>query len=640
MNVIDATDLSKSYGPTCLMDGVGFAIGENDRVGVVGRNGCGKSTLFRILAGLEWEDSGTIARKKGLTVGYLPQRPDLDPKKSVRTILEEHLGDAHKVLKRHEELSHALADAREDELERLLELQHEAQSWLDHHSAWNLGHRINEMCTRFSIDDPDALVGTLSGGWGQRVALAGILLSQPDLILLDEPTNQLDADTVQWLETHLSSYPGALLLITHDRYFLDRVVTHMFELDGGVLNAYSGGYSSYLVQKAEQLEADARGQTRLLNLLRREEAWLRRGAKARTTKQKARIGRVEDLRGQKTAPSRRDVSFALDTDKRLGSTIIDAKGVTVELGGQTLVAGLDYSLRKGERIGILGPNGCGKTSLIKALLGELPLASGTVTLGKNTLIGYIDQIRSGLDETLTVGDSVSDNDWVTVGGPNGRKRHKIGYLEDFLFTPEDQRAPVSTLSGGERARLLLAKLMLKGANVLVLDEPTNDLDIPTLQLLDAALCDFPGSVLMVTHDRYFLDRVATGILDFQGEGRVVFYEGNYEIFNRLKKIQHDEAQDALKSKTAKAATPVVVKSPEKKQKKSGLNFNEKRELDEIEGRIEALEEKKAKIERSLSDPTNLTGGHEELGRLSAEVAEVDGQLTEAMERWEELEAKS
>jgi ATP-binding cassette subfamily F protein uup len=618
------------------MDGVGFALGENDRVGIVGRNGCGKSTLFRILAGLESEDSGTIARKKGLTVGFLSQRPSLDPDKSVRQILEEHLGEAQQMLKRHEELSHQLGEAQGDELERLLELQHTVQSWLDHHAAWNLDHRISEMCTRFGIEDPEALVGTLSGGWSQRVALAGILLSRPDLLLLDEPTNQLDADTVQWLEEHLSNYPGTLLLVTHDRYFLDRVVTRMFEMDRGELIAYTGGYSAYLGQKADRLALEERGQTRLLNLLRREEAWLSRGAKARTTKQKARIGRVEDLRGQKTGGPRRELSFNLDTGKRLGTTIIDARSLTVDLGGQRLIESLDFSMRKGERVGILGPNGCGKTTLIRALLGQLEPTSGEVIVGKNSLVGYIDQERTGLDDTLTVGDSVSDNHWVTVGGPGGRKRHKIGYLEDFLFSAEDQRAPVSTLSGGERARLLLARLMLKGANVIVLDEPTNDLDLPTLQLLDAALCDFEGSVLMVTHDRYFLDRVATGILNFEGEGKVLFYEGNYEIFKRLKKLQKAE----LTLKVENAAKVAKKKKAQSKPKKSGLNFKEKREFEEIETKIEALEEKKGKLELQLSNPTAVSGGHNRLKKLSSQLIELEGVLLELMERWEFLEAKN
>ncbi len=381
---------------------------------------------------------------------------------------------------------------------------------------------------------------------------------------------------------------------------------------------------------------EERGQTRLLNLLRREEAWLRRGAKARTTKQKARIGRVEDLRGQKTGGPRRELSFNLDTGKRLGTTIIDARSLTVELGGKRLIESLDFSMRKGERVGILGPNGCGKTTLIRALLGQLEPTSGEVIVGKNSLVGYIDQERTGLDDTLTVGDSVSDNHWVTVGGPGGRKRHKIGYLEDFLFTAEDQRAPVSTLSGGERARLLLARLMLKGANVIVLDEPTNDLDLPTLQLLDAALCDFEGSVLMVTHDRYFLDRVATGILNFEGEGKVLFYEGNYEIFKRLKKLQKDEL--TLKAETA--AKVAKKKKAQSKPKKSSLNFNEKRELEELETKIEALEEKKGELELQLSNPKALSGGHNRLKKLSSQLSELEGVLLELMERWEFLEAKS
>ncbi|NTU60641.1 MAG: ABC-F family ATP-binding cassette domain-containing protein, partial [Deltaproteobacteria bacterium] len=517
-----------------FLDEVSFALGEEERVGIVGRNGCGKSTLFRILAGLEDPDGGRVVRRRGLTVGYLPQRPVLDPDATVREVLESHLGVAREKLRRHQELAEAFATAEGARAAGLLAEQEAVHSWLDHHGAWALDHRVDEICTRFGLENPDAVVGTLSGGWGQRVALAGILLGRPDLLLLDEPTNQLDTDTVAWLEEDLASYPGAVLLVTHDRYFLDRVVSRMFELDGGRLTTYTGGYSAYLEQKAERLALEERTQTRLLNLLRREEAWLARGAKARSTKQKARIDRVEDLRSQKSSRPQRDLTLDFAAESRLGGTVLEASGLSAGHGGRAVVRGLDFALRRGERIGILGANGCGKSTLVRTLLGELEPLAGTVTVGKHTKVAYLDQARSGLDEAERVEEVLGDGDWVQVGGRDGERRHKIGYLEDFLFSREDQRKPVSTLSGGERARLLLAKLLLTGANVLVLDEPTNDLDIPTLQVLDEALAGFPGSVLVVTHDRYFLDRVATGILHFEGNGKVVRYEGNYEVFARLR----------------------------------------------------------------------------------------------------------
>ncbi|MBI5014571.1 MAG: ABC-F family ATP-binding cassette domain-containing protein [Deltaproteobacteria bacterium] len=634
MNVVDASDLCKSYGPTTILDGAAFALGESEKVGIVGRNGCGKSTLFRILAGLEEADAGRVVKKRGLTLSYLPQRPSLEPSATVREVLEAHLGEAREKLCRHEALADALRAAvpQGAALDALLAEQQEVHAWLDQHGAWELGYRVEEMCTRFAIQDPEARIDSLSGGWSQRVALAGILLGQPDVLLLDEPTNQLDAETTEWLEQHLVGYPGAVLLVTHDRYFLDRVVTRMLELEAGRLTAYDGGYSAYLEQKAQRLALEERSQTRLLSLLRREEAWLARGAKARSTKQKARIDRVEDLRGQKASGPRRELSLRLAAERSLGGTVLEASGLTVEIGGKKLVRGLDFCLRKGERVGILGPNGCGKTTLVRVLLGEVAPAAGTVTVGKHTRVGYLDQARSGLDDTLSVADTLGEGDWVAVGGPAGERRHKVGYLEDFLFSREDQRKPVSTLSGGERARLLLARLLLLGANVLVLDEPTNDLDIPTLQVLDEALAGFPGCLLMVTHDRYFLDRVATGILHFEEKGQVVFYEGNYEVFTRLRAQARDEKPIAGK----------VAARPDARPKPKGpaaLTYRERQELEDLEREIERLEGRKREVEALLADASSLAGGRRELQQLSEEFTTLEARLDALLARWEELEAR-
>jgi ATP-binding cassette subfamily F protein uup len=364
MNVLDVSDLRKSYGPTCLLDGIAFAMDEADRIGLVGRNGSGKSTLMRILAGLEEADSGSVVRRRGLTLSYLAQKPSLDPDATVRQVLESHLGESRRRLRRHEALSEALPKAEGAELDRLLAEQHELQTWLDHHRAWDLGYRVREICARFGISDPDARVASLSGGWSQRVALAGLLLGVPDVLLLDEPTNQLDAETVEWLEEHLKGYPGAVLLVTHDRYFLDRVASRMFELEEGRLTAYTGGYSAYLEQKAERLALEERTQTRVLNLLRREEAWLRRGAKARTTKQKARIDRVEELRGQEAPPARRELALSFASDKALGGTILEASGLTVEAGGEAggrvLVRNLDFAMRRASASGSSAPTGAAR----------------------------------------------------------------------------------------------------------------------------------------------------------------------------------------------------------------------------------------------------------------------------------------
>jgi len=629
MNVIDITELEKSYGARTVLTGITFAIAEGEKVGVIGRNGSGKSTLLRILAETEDADGGTLIRKRGLNAAYLPQEPELDPALTIDETLDRCLEEARDRLRRFHEIVDRLPQAAGDEATRLLDEQHQLQAWLDHHGGWDLGHRIADMCGRFGISDRTRKVGELSGGWIKKVALAGMFLREPELLMLDEPTNHLDADTIAGLETMLQNYPGAVVLVTHDRYFLDRVVGRMFELDQGLLTKYRGNYSEYLLQKQERLTAEGRAQSRLMNLLRREEAWLRRGAKARTTKQKARIGRVEDLREQKKDLRTRDVRLDFAVEQRLGGTILEFHDLGIELGGRRLIDQLSFIMRKGERIGILGPNGCGKTTLLRTVLGELTPVAGEVVLGVNTRIGYLDQARSGLDPEQTVQEAVGEGDWVTLAG---QKRHKIGYLEDFLFPAFEQRKRISILSGGERARLLLACLMLQGANLLILDEPTNDLDIPTMQVLEEAFADYAGCVLVVTHDRWFLDRVATGILHFEEQGRVVYYEGNYEDFRRYQELRVEEERQMRKAAPKPAVEP-------KSKKKAGLSYKERLELDAVETRIADLEQQKAEREGLLADPAQL-GDHVRMTALARELEEIERELATLFERWEELELKN
>ncbi len=633
MSAIDLSNLEKHYGARAVLAGVSCTVEEGDKVGIIGANGSGKSTLLRILAGLEAPDGGSLTRKRGLRTAFLPQRPQLDGSLSIRQTLEQALSEPRARLRRFQELAAALQEAGAQARERLLAEQQEVQHWLDLHQGWNLDRQVETICTRFGIRDPELPVGTLSGGWLKRVAMAAVLLGQPDLLLLDEPTNHLDTDTIAWLEEALREFSGAVLLVTHDRYFLDRVVGRMFELEQGLLTAYRGGYSDYLEQKQAQLEQEGRAQSRLMNLLRREEAWLRRGAKARTTKQKARIDRVGELQGQKKNLDRREVKLQFEPEQGLGGVILETRKLSVAVADKLLVKDFDLILRKGERLGILGPNGSGKTTLLRTLLGELAPATGELVVGKNTRIGYLDQNRSGLDDQQFVYEALGEGDWVTL--PGGDKRHKIGYLEDFLFSPAEQRKRIATLSGGERARLLLARMMLQGANLLVLDEPTNDLDIPTMQVLEEAFAAFPGCLLVVTHDRFFLDRIATGILHFEGGQRVEYAVGNYEDFlhQQTQRLQQERLLGRQEAPARSTAAPAPAK------KRAGLSYKEKQELEGLEEQILVAEHRQGELQEWLSDPACFDGDHQRLAEVTRELAELEARIAALFERWEELESK-
>ncbi|QSV44566.1 energy-dependent translational throttle protein EttA [Geobacter benzoatilyticus] len=631
MNVIDVTGLSKSFGSRAILDGVAFAIGEDEKVGLIGVNGCGKSSLMQILAGIEERDGGTIMTRRGASIGYLPQEPLLDESLTVGEEIEQGLVEIRRIMAEYEQVAAQLAAPSPDH-ERLLERQGELSTWIEHHGGWNTDHRVAEIMTHLGIPDGSRRIGELSGGTQRRVALGRLLLQAPDLLLLDEPTNHLDADTVQWLQDHLIAYPGAVLLITHDRYVLDQVVSRMLDLERGRMTAYSGGYSSYLVQREERLAQEARGQERLLNLLRNETAWMRRGAKARTTKQKARIDRYHDLEARSHVETSRDATIAFKPGDTLGGTILELNGVSKSLGGQLLVDGLTFLMKRGDRVGIIGPNGCGKTTLMRMIMGEESPDDGNVIVGNKTRIAYFDQNREILDPQETLYDFLGEGDYVTVGG---ERRHKIGYLEEFLFPPSDRMRRIDTLSGGEKSRLILARLMMADANLLILDEPTNDLDIPTLQLLDDALTRFKGCVLMVTHDRFFLDKVATGILAFEGEGKVVFHEGNYTFYRELR-------AQALKaeSKGGTDGKGVVSSAPVRERpRKRGLTFAERQELERVEQEIARLELRTAEVEAALADPAAYAGVPGGIAALSTEFAQLGKDLEVLLNRWEELETK-
>jgi len=630
MNVVDVVGLCKSFGSRELLDKVTFAVDEVERVGLIGANGAGKSTLLTILAGVEDSDGGTISMKRGASVGYLSQEPILDENSTVAAEIEGGLQEIRSAIAAFHEISERMADNPPD-LEKLLTRQGELSVWIEHHGGWNTDHRVSEIMTHLQLPDRLQKIGTLSGGTKRRVALARLLLQAPELLLLDEPTNHLDADTTQWLQEHLKAYPGAVMLITHDRYFLDEVVTRMLELERGSITSSQGGYSLYLVQREERLMGEANTRSRLLNLLRTETAWMRRGPKARSTKQKARIDRFYDLEDNCSGPAVRDLRIGFSTEEGFGGTILELAEVHKGYGEKQLLKGVSFGMKRGDRVGVIGSNGCGKTTLIRMIMGEEEPDSGKVVVGKKTKISYFDQLREVLDLSQTVYDFFGEGDYVTSA--NGEKRHKIGYLEDFLFSPEDRRRPISSLSGGEKSRLILARLMLQDSNLLILDEPTNDLDIPTLQLLDASLASFPGCVLMVTHDRFFLDKVATGVLAFEGEGNVTFYEGNYSNYReRKEQARVAVIAERVEKREVQGGKPV-------KGAKKGLSYAERLELERLEEGIATLEQQFAEVEAMLADPGSYASVEGGIAGISANYSRLEGELAVSFARWEELETK-
>lgn len=632
LTLLGARGLNKAYGPSVVLEGVDLSIAEGERVGLVGVNGSGKSTLARILAGVEEPDVGEVARRRGARLRYLEQEPAFAPGLSARAAVTEGLEAWAEAKGRYDRASAAI-DRGEGELTTLLAAQAEAAADVERLGGWERGHEVDSLLGHLSVPDPEAEVARLSGGERRRVALARLLIARPDLAILDEPTNHLDVETIAWLEEYLvDEYPGALLLVTHDRYLLDRVTNRTLELSRGGVYDYDGGYERYLEAKAERLLHEARTEANRQNFLRRELEWLRRQPKARTTKQKARIDRAEAAKAQRAPPKDRAASLQLD-EARAGKTVLEARGLDVAAGGRRLIAGLDMVLTQGERVGIVGRNGAGKTTLLRTLVGELAPAAGEVTRGQNTKISYFDQQRAELDLDKSVFDNViGDQPKVELAGEviDGRT-----YLERFLFDSHKQRQPARSLSGGERARVALARLLRQPANLLVFDEPTNDLDVATLASLEDLLSRFQGTSLVVTHDRYFLDRVATAIVHIAGDGTAVKYPGNYGDFERYREEALARKKEEARAKEEAAPTRPAPRPAARK----GLSRAERAELEGIVDAIGEAEARVAELEARLGAPEVYANG-DEVKRVSAEVAEAKDEVARLNARWEELEAKA
>src|SRR5512143_1769433 len=521
--------LELAYGHWPLLDGASLLIEAGERIGLVGRNGTGKSSLLKIIAGESQPDAGEVWRAPGLKLAYVPQEPQFRPGHNVFEAAAEGIGAAQTLLAEYHAVAHAMAEGDETVYADFERLSHE----LEVADAWRLNSRVEETLQRLNLD-ADAAVETLSGGLKKRVALARALVTDPELLLLDEPTNHLDFSAIEWLETLLNDYRGALLFITHDRRFLDNVANRIIELDRGQLREYSGNFSAYQAKKAEQLEVEAVHNRKFDKFWKQEEAWIRKGIEARRTRNEGRVKRLEQLRGERAARRERlgHVTLNLDAGERSGKLVAELTDVSKRFGDKRVVERLSARVMRGDRLGLIGPNGAGKSTLIKLILGTLAPDGGTVRLGTNLQVAYFDQMREALDPEKTVADTISPgSDWIEAGGT---RKHVMTYLAEFLFPPQRAGSPIKTLSGGERNRLLLARLFARPANLLVLDEPTNDLDIESLEMLETTLQDYRGTLLLVSHDRTFLDNVVTQTLVAEGDGRWTEYPGGYSDWVALR----------------------------------------------------------------------------------------------------------
>ncbi len=642
MALIVLNDAKLAFGHVDLLAGTQFSLESSERIGLIGRNGTGKSSLLKILAGLEKLDDGSLQYQQGLRMAYVAQEPVFDPAETVFHAVSQGVSEVKALREEYEELS--VAEWNDDSHHRLDEIQSQLESM----SGWNWEQRVHETLDRLHLN-PDVAIGSLSGGNRKRVALAQALVAVPDVLFLDEPTNHLDLDSITWLEELLKAFKGSVVLITHDRAFLDAVSTQIVELDRGILRSYPGNFTAYETLKEQEIASEALANARADKLLAQEEVWIRKGVEARRTRSVGRIARLEKLREIRAA--RRDamgqIKLSVASGNRSGKIVADLENVSKSYD-RPIVKDFTATILRGDKVGLLGPNGAGKTTLLKLILGTIQPDSGTATMGSQIDVAYFDQMREGLDLNATLEDYISPgSEWIEI---NGARKHVKSYLNDFLFSPERANSPVSTLSGGERNRLLLARLFARPANVLVLDEPTNDLDIDTLELLEQLLQDYKGTVFLVSHDRAFLDNVVTSIIAYEGDGFWREYEGGYEDWKIQKKRSEEYrsnqtgSAEPAKSKSSvsepvKATSSKETPKPQKSTVQK-LNSKERAELEAIPLQIDDLEKEQASISESLGDPEIYKNRPADVISLQENLKIIEAKLSSLMSRWEDLLQRS
>lgn len=616
--LLSAKDLVVEYGEQKVLQAASLSIHDGDRIGLVGKNGAGKSTFLRIISGLMEPDSGEIAQRNGLVVSFLSQEFTLDEEKTVKDNIMSGAGYIKELLDQYESL-----DPSSEE-------RHILEEKIAHVDGWNLDRRLTLLTTSLDAPDSDRIVATLSGGEKRRTALCRTLIAQPDLLILDEPTNHLDTNTIEWMEKFLASWRGACIFVTHDRYFLDRIANRIVELAHGTFFSHQGNYTDYLLNKAERDSLREAGEKKRQSFLRNELDWVMRGPRARRTKAKSRLDKYFEIAGEEAPEKDINIDLIIPTPERLGNKVLELKELSVAIAGKTLVNSLSYNFEPGRRLGIVGKNGAGKTTLVRTLLGELKPAAGGIEKGERTIFNYVDQSRLILNDEETVFETIGE----------GSETVKFGkltmpvwtYMRRFLFTDERTMTKVGKLSGGERSRLTLAKILKNGGNFIVLDEPTNDLDLPSLRILEEALIGFDGCVVVVSHDRYFLNRVCTGILAFEGDGVTRFSEGDYDYYVEKRDADLLSSGNSVPQKEKKGDTR------EKKQVKK-LSYHEQKELDAIEGKIMEAELEIENIEKIFADPQFYEKYATQTVELNNKHDDAKKVVKSLYDRWEELENK-